>query len=264
MTTRDSATQVPAEDIRAHTLTPYLALDDARRAIDWYEQVFHARRRGEPYVMDDGRIGHVELAIGDSVLMMADEFPEIGMLGPNSRGGSSVAIHIQVPDVDATIKRAREHGAVPVGEVQDNPFGRSGRFDDPFGHRWFVLTPSTGLPSAEPAQPRHGDVAYLTIASPDDELAKEFYGAVLGWTFSAGDAENGWQVDNVTPMIGIWGRQSGDVLPCFRVDDLDGAVTLVREFGGEAERPEVKPYGRLANCVDNQGRRFQLWSPPRS
>jgi uncharacterized glyoxalase superfamily protein PhnB len=259
-----SKARVPADEVRAHTLNPYLGVDDARRAIEWYEQVFDARRRGEPYVMDDGRIGHAELAIGDSVLMLADEFPEIGLLGPTSRGGTTVGIHIQVPDVDAVVERARDLDATGIGDIRDNPYGRTCRLDDPFGHRWILLTPPAGqpLPGAEPPQPRAGDIAYVTIATPSDEQAKEFYGAVLGWTFSAGSVENGWQVDNVAPMIGIAGRREGDVMPCFRTDDMESALARVREFGGEAERPETMPYGRLASCVDNQGRRFQLWTPP--
>jgi uncharacterized glyoxalase superfamily protein PhnB len=257
------ATEVSAEEVRAHTLSPYLAVNDARRAIEWYADVLGARRLGQAFEMEDGRIGHVELVIGDSVLMMADEYPEIGMLSPVSRGGVSVAIHVQVADVDAAVDRARQRGATVVGEAEDKPYGRSGQFEDPFGHRWLVLTPPEGqpLPAAEPERPRHGDIAYVTIATPDGARARDFYAAVLGWTTSAGSVENGWTVDGAEPMTGIWGGQDSDVLLCFRVDDLPAALTRVRDGGGRAGEPEPKPYGLLASCVDDQGRHFQLWSP---
>ncbi len=262
--TREQAvSRVPAEDVDLHTMTPYLSLEDTRRAIDWYERVFGARRRGEPYVMDDGRVGHAEIVIGDSVLMMADEFPEIGMRSPLGRGGSSTAVNVQVPDVDTVVERAERLGAVAVGEVRDNPYGRTGRFDDPFGHRWLVLTPppERPLPGAGPAGPGHGEIAYVTMATPDDERAKAFYGGVLGWTFSQGGVESGWQVDGA--MIGVKGREDNDAWPCFRVDDLAAALRRVREHGGRAEQPSSRSYGELADCVDDQGHRFHLVGPPR-
>lgn len=253
-----------AEDVRTHTLTPHLAVRGASEAIDWYVDVFGARTRGETYLMDDGRIGHAELAIGDSVLMLADEAPEIGMLGPLSRGGSTVSINVQLPDVDETVRRARERGATLIGEIQENPYGRVGRIDDPFGHRWLVLTPPGPVPAAEPSGPKPGDVSYVTITTPDEEGAKEFYGSVLGWSFAKGPSPRGWAVEDVTPMTGIGGAQDTDVILCYYVADLDTAVARVRELGGEAESPEVKPYGRLASCVDNQGQRFYLSGDPQA
>lgn len=100
-----------AEDIALHSLTPYISVTDAHAALEFYVDAFGARRRGEPYVMDDGRIGHAEVALGDSVLMLAEEFPEIEMLAPTTRGGPSQSLLLQVPDVDATVARAVELGA---------------------------------------------------------------------------------------------------------------------------------------------------------
>src|ERR671916_2506947 len=97
----------------SHTLGCYLAVNDARTALGFYELAFGARRRGEPIVMEDGRIGHAELAIGDSVLMLADEFPEIDMLSPRTRGGASQSLYLRVsePDaVDVTLRDAVEAG----------------------------------------------------------------------------------------------------------------------------------------------------------
>lgn len=265
MTSTESTGHADVAERARMTLTPYLAVPGAQRAIDWYGDVFGARLRAEPYVMDDGRLGHVELELGGTVLFLADEFPEIDMLAPANRGGPSVNLHLEVPDVDAVVGRAREHGATAVGDIEDHPYGRSGRFQDPFGHRWQIMTPP-GRAVPEPAAPapeppsdsRHGDIDYITITTPDSGLAKEFYGAVLGWRFAAGNVEDGWQVEDVRPMAGLHGGQAGDVHLCFRADDLDDTLNRVREHGGEAGEPQNMPYGRLSTCTDNQGRRFYL------
>lgn len=248
-------TTEPAVDVPLHSLTPYLGVDDARRALDWYVEVFDARRRGEPYMMDDGRVGHAELALGDSVLMLADEFPEIGVLGPRARGGTSTTLHLQVPDVDATVARALDHGAELERPVADQPYGRTGVIVDPFGHRWMI---QAAAPRKAP-RPRHGEVGYLTYAVRDAERAKTFYGAVLGWRFTPGRVKNGWQIENTLPMSGLWGGASEPgIQPLYHVDDLDAALAAVRDHGGQAGEPERQPYGRTAECTDDQGARFWL------
>ncbi len=120
------------------TLSSYLAVHDARRALEFYAAAFDARPRGEPIVMDDGRIGHAELAIGDSVLMLADEFPEIDMLGPRARGGPTQSMYLRVPDVDATTRNAVDAGARLERAPADHEYGRNAVVVDPFGHRWLV------------------------------------------------------------------------------------------------------------------------------
>ena len=123
-------------------VTPYLMVSDARAAVAYYEEVFGARVVYDPIVMDDGRVGHVEVEIGGSVLMMADEFPEMGLLGPLSRGGTSVSLVVYVPDVDATYAKAVELGATPERPPADQFHGsRAGWLVDPFGHRWNISTP---------------------------------------------------------------------------------------------------------------------------
>src|SRR5918997_1455685 len=110
-----------------HTLGCYLAVNNARGALDFYEQAFGARRRGEPIVMDDGRVGHAELTIGDSVLMLADEFAEIGLLSPRTRGGASQSLYLRVsePDaVDATVHDAVEAGGRGGGGGPRHHHGR--------------------------------------------------------------------------------------------------------------------------------------------
>jgi uncharacterized glyoxalase superfamily protein PhnB len=267
-----------ASEVQPHSLTPYLAVSDARRAIDWYVEVFAGRRRGEPIVMPDGRIGHVEIAIGDSVLMLADEHPELGLLGPAARGGVTQSIVVEVPDVDETVHRAVQRGGVLTRAVADYDYGRNGVVNDPFGHRWMISSPTPAQPAqptepAQPAQPTEpaqpsagragpGDVGYVTIKLPDDEAAKRFYGSVLDWRFHPGSVERGWQVADRTPPAGIGGgAQHPEVQLCYLVEDVDAAVHRVREQGGEAEEPAVAPYGRIAACVDDQGMHFQLLQP---
>ena len=80
------------------TLTPYLCVSDSRAAIEWYGEVFQAAVKGTPYVMEDGRIGHVELEIGDALMMMADPFPEVDVEPPQPSTGSAVSLHLQVAD----------------------------------------------------------------------------------------------------------------------------------------------------------------------
>jgi uncharacterized glyoxalase superfamily protein PhnB len=123
-----------------HTVVPYICVADSRRAIEWYGEVLGAVLTYEPIVMDDGKIGHCELTFGDTIVQMADEFPELGVLAPTSSGGG-VSFTITVPDVDATYALALSHGAVGVRPPEDQFYGaRAGDFFDPFGHRWTVQT----------------------------------------------------------------------------------------------------------------------------
>ncbi len=237
-------------------VTPYIGVPDALRAIDWYVDVFDAERRGEPYVMPDGSVGHAEVGIGDAVLMLAGGAPGTpGDVPPPDIPRFS--LHVQVPDVDATVARAVAAGADLERPPGDQPYGRTGVIRDPFGHRWMVQTPP-----ARASRVRHGDIGYVSIGVPDAQRAKNFYGAVLGWRFSPGSVEDGWQVEGPTPPVGMWGGATApEVQLCYRVADLAAAVGRVRAQGGEAAEPERKPYGRLADCTDDQGIRFQLWEP---
>lgn len=241
------------------TISPYLSVPDARAAITFYAEAFGAVPRGESYVMEDGRIGHAELLIGGSVLMLADEFPEAGLSGPHALGGVSASLHLEVPDVDAVVARALAAGATLEREVADAPYGRTGVVRDPAGHRWLVQTPAAA--AAAPAG-KHGDVGYQTLLVPDVERTKAFLGHVLGWTYRAGSVDGGWEAEGVVPRTGLAGGADRlEVQLCFQVDDLDAAVERVRAAGGTAQAPERKPYGALVECEDDQGMRFQLWQP---
>jgi PhnB protein len=120
-------------------VTPYLSIDGAAQAIDFYSRVLGASVRVR---MDgpDGKVGHAELEIGSSVIMLADAFPG-GTPTPKQLGGSPVTIMVYVEDVDDTFKRAIDAGATEIAPVQDQFYGdRSGQFQDPFGHRWNVAS----------------------------------------------------------------------------------------------------------------------------
>ena len=121
-----------------HELYPYLHVDDARSAISFYAAAFGAI---ETTRLDDpsGRIGHAELRFGDAVLMLADEFPELGIVSPSTLGGTAFSLHLHVDDADTTIEHAVAAGAQLVSEPTDHFYGeRSGVVLDPFGHRWSI------------------------------------------------------------------------------------------------------------------------------
>ena len=244
----------PDTETRTHSLTPYLGVRDGRRAIDWYVEVFDGHERGEPILMEDGSIGHAEVAIGDSVLMLAE-----GLAAP--QGPASHSVVVEVADVDTTVDRAVAAGAELTRPPADNPYGRNAAITDPFGHRWLVsAVPSVAEATA--GEGRHGDIGYVSLFVGDDERAKAFYGAVLGWTFTPGGSPRGWQVEQARPGAGLaGGAATPEVQLCYQVADIDAAVRRVREAGGDAADAEAKPYGRMADCTDDQGVRFQVWQP---
>jgi PhnB protein len=123
-----------------HTATPYLIIGGAADAIEFYKKAFGAKELFR-FPAPDGKIGHAEIKIGDSPIMLADEFPEMGYKGPQTLGGSPVSIMIYVDDVDTVFNRAVEAGATVKEAVSDKFYGdRMGTLTDPFGHRWHVAT----------------------------------------------------------------------------------------------------------------------------
>jgi PhnB protein len=121
-------------------LTPYLIVQDAAAAIDFYQRALGAR---ELYRLTgpDGRIGHAELEFADSILMLAEEYPEFGALSPASVGGSPVSLHLAVDDVDAVLAKAESLGATLLRRAKNEFYGeRTGMIADPAGHRWHLAT----------------------------------------------------------------------------------------------------------------------------
>jgi uncharacterized glyoxalase superfamily protein PhnB len=120
-------------------LTPYLCVADALAAIDWYVAALGAEVTYQPIVMDDGRVGHCELAIGEAHWMMSDQFDSAGVAAPDPARGSAVSLHLTVADVDAAASRVVVTGTLMARGPEDSPpAGRVAVFVDPFGHRWFL------------------------------------------------------------------------------------------------------------------------------
>jgi PhnB protein len=120
-------------------LRPYLCVEDARAAVDWYVDVLGADVTFAPIAMPDGRIGHVELAVNGAGWMMSDEFAEANVAAPDRTRGSAVSLHLTVDDVDALAARVEAAGVrMDRGPEDSEPAGRVAVFRDPFGHRWFL------------------------------------------------------------------------------------------------------------------------------
>ena len=119
-----------------HTITAHVVVRDAARAVEWYTNVLGAEQLLR-IPTPDGRLMSVELRFGDSTVMLADEFPEMGIVSPQTLGGTYMALHLMVDDVDKVWQRALDGGAEVFHPLQDSFWGeRAGQVIDPFGHRW--------------------------------------------------------------------------------------------------------------------------------
>jgi uncharacterized glyoxalase superfamily protein PhnB len=272
-------TPVTTQTSNTQTITAYISVRNAAAAIAFYVEAFDAVEVSR-LVGDDGRIGHAEITIGSSKLMLADEYPEIDVVGPQTRGGPTCSFTIEVPDVDASFARAVAAGATVERPVADQFHGnRMGWVRDPFGHRWTLSTPIADFDRAEYARAgreagfeliesaqlkRHapGDLYYFTLPVHDMAKAQAFFAAVLGWQFD--DPERGHVVNITAPPGGV--RQvepDASTRPelWFVVDDIHVAVAKVRELGGTAQDPVLYDSGWSADCVDDQGTTFNLSVP---
>ncbi|CAM5543213.1 VOC family protein [Rhodanobacter lindaniclasticus] len=124
---------------RIHEVFPYLRVHDAAAALDYYQRALGATLRLRLDEAGSGRIGHAELELGPAVIMLSDEYPEYGILGPRSIGGTSVSIHLHVDDADAMLAQAVAAGGSLVRPAADAFYGeRGGTVRDPFGHEWLI------------------------------------------------------------------------------------------------------------------------------
>jgi PhnB protein len=145
-----------------HTVTPYLTVDDAAAAIEFYEKAFGANERVR---MDtpDGKIGHAELEIGDSLVMLSDALPQFTARPPKELGGTTASVFLYVEDVDAVTKQAVDAGATVTTEVADQFWGdRFGAVTDPFGHLWSISTHVEDVPPEEMAERAKAALAATT------------------------------------------------------------------------------------------------------
>jgi PhnB protein len=130
-------------------VTPYLIVDGGAAAIDFYKSVLGGTERMR-MEGPDGKVGHAELEIGNSMIMLADENPDMDARGPKSVGGTPVSLHVYVEDAGGVFERALEAGAESLRPVEDKFYGdRSGSFEDPFGHHWHVATHVEDVPPDE-------------------------------------------------------------------------------------------------------------------
>ncbi len=164
-----------------------------------------------------------------------------------------------VDDLAAAVAAVRTAGG-SAGEPEERPYGRISDCTDPEGTGFALYEPQPGNDRRPPGNgEREGDLAYVTHQVMDSAVARGFFGAVLGWRFTAGRVEDGWGAEDVAPMVGLSGGHERSVtLPMWRVDDIADAVARVRRAGGEATEPEQQPYGLMAECSDDQGGRFYL------
>jgi len=199
--------------------------------------------------------------------------PPQGLWGGQPR--STLFCSYVVDDAAAAAARVRAAGG-QAGEPIQRPYGLVAECTDNQRTRFAVHQyPAAGQPGAGAAgmagaaaagpvaAPRDGDLAYITFEVADSRLARDFYGAVLGWRFSPGRIADGWQVEGATPMAGLsGGHAEATTVPMWRVADLREAVGRVRAAGGTATEPRQEPYGLTADCTDDQGTRFYLGQFP--
>jgi PhnB protein len=194
-----------------HTVTPYLAVKGATEAIGFYKSAFGATELSR-LSMPDGKIGHAEIQIGDSRIMLSDEFPEYGALSPQSLGGTPTDVHLYVEDVDAWANRAIAAGAKVLVPVADQDYGeRHGRLEDPFGHRWGISTPLKEDRAKVVRETFHTAGPYLVVT--DGAKAIEFYRAAFGAVETLRLTEPDGRVAHAEVMIGDSPIMLGDEAP---------------------------------------------------
>ncbi|HYG63775.1 MAG TPA: VOC family protein [Thermoanaerobaculia bacterium] len=136
---------------------PYLSIQGAASALEFYKKAFGAKEELRLTEPGTGRIGHAEITIGGSRIMLADEYPEYGIVSPKTLGGAGLRICLIVDDVDAVVARAVDAGAKLTMPVRDQFYGdRSGKVEDPFGHTWYIQTHKEDM-SAEEMQRRYDE-----------------------------------------------------------------------------------------------------------
>lgn len=293
-----ATTAAEATTPAAHpSVTPYLSVRGGADAIRWYIDVLGAQPIGEPIVEASGRVGHMELRFGDSVVSLADEYPELDIVGPASRGGTTVRLSLQVDDCDAVYRRATTAGATGLRPPEDQFYGaRAATIRDPFGHEWnlqqftetvsgaemadrlagteFALVDlgdrgdSNREPSSQPSAhdqsriaDRVGDLGYFTVDVPDPDVTADFFRQLFGWAVRQGSIPEGRHIDSIAPPGGIHGGADLGYTMYFRVDDLAAAAARVTELGGQVLSVDDYQSGGDAECRDPQGLPFHLWKP---
>ena len=227
-----------------------LWVPDAARAAAFFSAVLGWHYEGVP------QPGHAHHVVGAT--------PAQGIFGGQER--STLFACYAVDDVDAAVERVRRAGGRALEPVQE-PYGRVADCVDDQGTPFAVVEVPAAAASASAASDddrprnglREGDLAYFTFEVRDSARARAFYGVVLGWQFTPGEVDDGWEAPGVAPMTGLHGGHDvATGVPMYRVDDIAAAVDRVRAAGGTSTDPERQPYGISAECTDDQGTRFYL------
>ena len=277
-TTSAPATARESDATVAAAIVPYICATPAGEAIEWYVSAFGAAEV-ERYVGDDGRVGHAELNIGGARVYLSDEYPDFDAVSPTTLGGTTATLHLTVPDVDEVYERAVAAGARGDRPPADQPYGdRSATIVDPYGHRWMVSTPIarptldeinsevsgfTVTRNDAGAGTRPVEIGYVALSSPDTARAVAFYAALFGWVAEGGHAGPGYyHVGNTELPLGFApGEPATAPQLYYRVADVAAMTARVEELGGRVVERSESASGAGADCLDDQGERFQLWQP---
>lgn len=295
---RDSMSS-PAEQMETNavrSVSLYMCIAGASAALDFYRDAFGAKELSR-LVEPDGKIGHAEIEIGNIVFMIADEYPDYGVLSPKTIGGSPVRIHLYVPDVDAFAERAINAGATLVRPIQDQFYGdRSGQIADPFGYTWIVATHQKDVPPEEmqkefdkftqehPAKKsseaysvnedkmrrenRRAVTPYLTVHKPAEliDFVTEAFGAIEHFRATGSAAGMHAEVSIGDSVVMIGGAEHIEPKPTaihLYVPDVDQAYERAIEAGAKSLMPVVdQPYGERSGGVEDvHGNRWYIATP---
>jgi uncharacterized glyoxalase superfamily protein PhnB len=253
-------------------ITPYISVEDATSALQWYGDAFDAEEMMR-YTADDGRIGHAEIVIAGARIFLSDPYPEIGVVSATSHEGSSCALHLEVADVDAVHARLVAAGATEQMPPGDQSHGaRHSTVIDPYGIRWMlsqpIATPSVAdIDAATPGFTVSGgdsvtasrpiQLGYYTIRTGDVARAAHFYSQLFGWDV---DPDSG-HVSNCDVPFGFQNQFDDDVRLWQQVRDPDAVIARLVELGGIVVEDVNYQSGRGIECRDDQGNRFDLHEP---
>jgi len=293
---RDSMSSPAPQQEPVRSVSLYMCVADASAAIEFYREAFGAKelmRLTEP----NGRIGHAEIQIGNAVVMISDEYPDYGTVSPQTIGGSSVKIHLDVTDVDTFAERAIAAGATLVRPIEDQFYGdRAGQIADPFGYTWIVATHQKDVPVEEMQKEldkwnqersakysdeasgikeprmrrenRHAVTPYITVHKPAEliDFVTESFGAIEHFraTGSAGGMHAEVSIGDSIVMIG--GAEHIQPMPTaihLYVPDVDQAYERALRAGGKSLMPVAdQPYGERSGGVEDvHGNRWYIATP---
>ena len=239
----------------------YVALwvPDVDRAARFYADVL-GWSYGQPGPGPNRQVEGQSMSYGLSEVASASEFlGRQGLTLTHAPAPTGYTVFV-VDNITAGVQRVRDAGG-RAGDIKEQPYGLVAACEDDQGLVFTLHEVPSGMPAPRPPSTgaRHGDVAYLVFEVPDAGKARAFFSAVFGIRFEPGRSPDGWNLPDIAPMSGVVGGAARPtVVPMFRVDDIQSAVSRVRAAGGSASEPAREGYGIRAACEDDQGVRFHL------